>query len=182
MLDNLRRNEYVGFFVILGLSVLASLYFYYPVVNVSFLYWILPHNTGLWEFGRVMFTAILLYSIIQYFILGREFPNFIFAKVAVIFIAPIIFIAGTYSINILIGEAYAATHIIMYVVSLALGQVIGYQFIKNEFYFKLMNGYAVLGTIVMLLVFASYLNQTEQFRSPIFKPMEQFRESFMFRS
>ena len=175
-MDDLKRYEYYGYFIIVGFCILGLFYLLLDYTNVFFWRWFLPHNTSLWELGRLMFTAILLQSIIQYFIYGKMYDNYFFANASTLFIAPLIFIGGSYLIDLMFGDVFPVIHIIMFALGIAVGQVISYQFLEHDYYFRLMNEYAVFGVIAMLLVLFSQLYETKQFRSPIFKPRTIYQQ------
>ncbi len=174
MIEELKKSESIGFFVIAAISLIGSILFFTGYTNIVF--WFGPVSTSLWEFGRLMFSSILIYSIIQYFTIGKNFENFFFAKTATLFIAPIIFIGGSYLIDLLIGNAYMITHIFTYIIAIVLGQMLSYTFMKREFKFRLMNGYAVLSTIVMLLIFLGSITESVSYNMDIFRPMRNYQK------
>jgi hypothetical protein len=143
--------------------------------------YMLPLSYSLWDFAKLMFFSILIYSIAQYFIFGRHFPNFFFAKAATLFIAPILFILGSYLIDLLLGTAYITTHVLVFAISVGAGQYLSYLFMRHELHFRLMNAYAVLGTFVMLAVIFAFLQDTRTFNAPIFRPMETYQRNIQFR-
>src|SRR5690554_1516976 len=143
-MEKLKKYEYWGFFVILGISALYMIFSLYINVDNIFLDWFTPISNSLWEFGKLMFSSILLYSIVEYFVFGREYPNFFFAKAATLFLAPIIFIFGSYLLDIIIGIVYPTTHILMFIIAVGLGQYFSYVIMEREFYFRYMNSYAII--------------------------------------
>jgi len=175
-MEDLQQAEYLGFLIIIGFCLLGFLCLRFDATNMFFWRWFLPHNTSLWELGRLMFSAIILQSIIQYFAFGKMYDNFFFAKGATLFLAPIIFIGGSFLIDYIFGNIFPIVHILMFVLSLALGQMASYQFLETNYFFPLMNGYAIFGMIMTLLVLASQLYATKHFQAPIFKPISTFSQ------
>ncbi len=180
-MHTLKRNEYWGFLAILGISLGLIGVAFYTNINNIFLDWLLPINTSLWEFGKLMFTSIILYSIIAYFVYGKEYDNYFFAKAATLFLAPMIFIFGSYLVDVIIGTVYMNTHIIMFVAAVSLGQYFSYSLMREGFYFKLMNAYAVLGTVVMLVILLSLIYDAVEIQGAIYKPMEEYQQYHIFR-
>ena len=168
--DEMRKSEFFGFLIICSIALALTLVFYTTNVNNWFLNMFVPVTNSLWDFGRVMFMSILIYSVFQYFVFGKFYPNFFFAKAAALFLAPMIFLIGSYYTEGLAGITYANSRILMFVLAVGLGQSISFYFLQNELYFKLMNGYAILGIVLMLSVFLANLYQSRTYNHPIFNP------------
>lgn len=180
-MKTMKKYEYAGFFVIIAISTAFTLLFFYGNTNHFIIDWFLPVNTSLWEFAKLMFTSILIYTIIEYFAFGHEFKNFFFAKAGTLFLAPIIFVLGSYLLDYVIGTVYTTTHLLMFMTAIGLGQYISYLFFESGYYFKLMNEYAVIGTILMITMLLSQIYQTASLDGAIFKPMKLYQERILFK-
>jgi hypothetical protein len=122
-----------------------------------------------------MFFSILIYSIIEYFIYGHKYDNFIFAKTATLFMAPLIFVAGCIIIDILLGGVFMNGHILVYALAIIAGQYLSYYFMHKEYYFKLMNAYGMISIIVMLGLFLNFSNPNGDNDFLIFKSMDTYK-------
>ncbi len=180
-MKTIKNYEYAGFFVITILSLFFTLLFFYSNPTNILSNWFLPINTSLWEFAKLMFTSILIYTIIEYFAFGHQVRNFFFAKGGSLFLAPIIFVLGSYLIDFAIGTVYTTTHVLMFMTAVALGQYISYLFFESGYYFKLMNEYAVMGTILMIVMLLSQMYQTANINGAIFKPMPLYEKQILFK-
>lgn len=177
----MRKYEMLGFFIIGLISILLALLFW--LLPTTFITnGIGPTNDSLWQIGKLMFFSIFIYSIIEYFIFGRKFDNFVFAKVATMFIAPLFYIAFSYILDMGMGDASINNHIIAYLTAIFVGQYASYYLLQKGYYFKLMNAYAVIGIILMLFIYIGYGNVTNSFDSPIFKPMNNYKSFIKYQS
>jgi hypothetical protein len=171
----MRKFEMLGFFIISLISVILGL-----------LFWALPSNflvdgigpttDSLWQIGKLMFISILIYIFIEYFIFGRDFDNFVFAKSATLFLGPLIYIGASYVLDILLGGASFNNHIITYALGLGVGEYVSFYILREGYYFKLMNVYATVGIIMMLALYITFGRATDNFGGPIFRPMSSYQE------
>lgn len=170
----MRKYEMLGFFIISLISIALAL-----------LFWALPSNyiidgigpttDSLWQMGKLMFVSTLIYTVIEYFIFGHEFDNFTFAKAAAIFIAPLIYMGASYLLDMGMGSATFNNHIITYAIAIGIGQYVSFYILRNGYYFKLMNGYAILGILLMMTLYITFGKHTDTFESPIFKSMKSYQ-------
>lgn len=170
----MRKYEMLGFFIISLISIAFAL-----------LFWILPDNfvtsglgpttDSLWQVGKLLFFSILFYAIAEYFIFGREFDNFVFAKASTLFVTPLLYIGLSYLLDTVVGNASFNNHIVTFVIALIIGQYTSYYILRNGYYFKLMNAYAIVGTLLMVTLYIGFGSQSDKFDGPIFKPMKQYQ-------
>lgn len=176
----MKKYEFSGFFAISGLSFILLLIFMFSNINNFFYNIFMPINNSLWEISKLMFSSILIYSIIEYFIFGKEYDNFIFSKVATLFIGPAIFILSSYLIDLAIGNVIDNIHVLLFVISIGLSQYLSFYFMQKEFYFNLMNAYAIVGFIVMMATLMAYSNPKLNLNAPIFRPMDNYENRILY--
>ncbi|HHT38638.1 MAG TPA: hypothetical protein GXZ95_04405 [Mollicutes bacterium] len=176
----MRKYEILGFFIIPLISIALILLFL--VIPPNFVInGIKPTTDSLWQVGKLLFISILIYSITEYFVFGRNFDNFFFSKAAAIFLAPIIFVLSSYVLDILLGGASLNNHIISYGLAVGLGQYISYYLLKEGYRFKLMNAYAIFGVLIMLGLYIGFGRTTDSFQGAIYKPMKEYREHIRYQ-
>ena len=170
----MRKYEMLGFFIVSLISIVLALLFW--IMPSTFIIdGLRPTTDSLWQIGKLMFISVLIYTFIEYFLFGREFRNFTFAKSASLFIAPLVYIGISYLLDMGMGSATFNNHIITYAVALVIGQYISFYILRNGYYFKLMNGYAILGIFLMMTLFISYGRIVDKFDAPIFKSMKHYQ-------
>ena len=170
----MRKYEMLGFFIISLISIILALLFWL-LPSTFLLDGLKPTTDSLWQVGKLMFVSILIYSIIEYFIFGREFHNFIFAKWATLFLGPIIFVGLSYLLDLGLGDATFNNHIVTYAIALFVGQYTSFYILRDGIYFRLMNGYATLGIVLMLAIYISYGRAADSFNAPIFRGMKGYQ-------
>jgi len=170
----MRKYEMLGFFVISIISVVLGILFW--VLPSSYILdGIGPTTDSLWQISKLMFISVLLYSIIEYFVFGREFENFTFAKAATLFLSPLIYIGLSYLLDMGMGSATFNNHILTYAVAVLIGQYVSFYILRNGYYFKLMNGYALAGILLMMTLYLTFGRATDSFDAPIFKSMRTYQ-------
>ena len=170
----MRKYEMLGFFIISLISIALALLFW-ALPSTLFIDGIRPTTDSLWQVGKLMFFSTLIYTIIEYFIFGHDFKNFIFAKSATLFIGPLVYIGASYLLDMGLGNASFNSHVVTFALALALGQYISYYIMRSEYNFRLMNEYAVLGIVLMLTIFIGFGRSVDSFNSPIFRPMKDYQ-------
>lgn len=177
----MRKYELLGFFIIPLISILLALLFWALPATV-FLDGLRPTTDSLWQVGKLMFFSVLIYGVVEYFIFGHDFKNFIFAKAATLFIGPIIYIGTSYLLDLGLGNASFNSHVVTYAFAVGLGQYLSYYIMRSEYNFKLMNEYAVLGIILMSTLFIGYGRTVDTFNNPIFRPMKEYQTYIKFQT
>jgi len=172
----MRKYEMLGFFTISLITVGLALLFW-ALPSSYFLDGIGPTTDSLWQVGKLMFFSISLYTLIEYFVFGREFENFIFAKSATLFIAPLVYIGASYVLDLGMGSATFNNHIITYALAVAAGQYVSFYILRDGYYFKLMNGYAMIGILLMMTLYITFGRTTDKFDNPIFQSMKSYQST-----
>jgi hypothetical protein len=176
----MRKYEMLGFFIICLISIALAILFWALPSNYI-LDGIGPTTNSLWQTGKLMFVSIFIYSIIEYYIFGREFDNFIFAKAATLFLTPLIYIGISYIFDMGMGTATFNTHIVTFALAVMAGQYASYYILRNGYYFRLMNGYAVFGIVLMMALYIAFGKQTDRFANAIFQPMDNYQTTIRYQ-
>jgi hypothetical protein len=173
-MTRLTKYEIIGVFVITFISSILGYIFLSNPGNYGFLNFLVPKNSSLWELSKVLFLSLLIYAIIEYFIVGKEYDSYGFAKGVSIVLAPIVFIFITYLFDLIIGNVFVGTHLFTFFISIVFAQIISHFFMHDEFHFKLMNVFGIFAIIALLTLFASYTATPELL--PFFEPMDRYEE------
>jgi len=177
-MTKLKKYEIMGIAVIGVLSLLLGYLFLKNPGDYGFFDFLVPKNNSLWEISKILFLSLILYAIVEYFIIGKEYDNYNFAKGVSIVLAPVIFIFVTYLFDLLIGDVFIITHFFTFLISILFAQFVSYFFMNEVFYFKLMNVFGVFAIFALLIIFASYTASPELL--PFFVPMERY-ETYIVR-
>lgn len=107
-------------------------------------------NESVWEHFKIAFWPVLIYAIIEYFVLKNSRQNFWFAKTIGIYAIPIIIGVIFYSYTAVIGHEILAVDISSFVIAIALGQIISKKIIAG----KPVPGWWNYAGIALILLYA----------------------------
>jgi len=170
-MNRLRNYELIGIPIIMMITVVFSSIFSNIGDGNAWRQLIAPGNISLFQITQYMFIAIIMYSAFEYAVIGEEYKNFVFAKAASALAGPFIFLFLTYFLNTTMVYTDASLYVATFFIGVCLGQLLSYYFLKEGYYFKLMNAYGFLAIILLLMVFYVYADN-RMFYSPLFEPLE----------
>jgi hypothetical protein len=172
-MTKLKKYEVIGIMVVSFVAALLGYIFLHNPGNYGFLNFLVTKDTSLWELSKVIFLALIIYAVFEYFIIGHEYDNFLFGKGVSIVLAPILFLFLTYLLDLIVGNVYIWLHFFTFFLSIIFAHVISSYFINEEFYFKLMNVFGVIAIFALITIFASYTATPELL--PFFVPMDKYQ-------
>ncbi|MFA5602592.1 MAG: DUF6512 family protein [Bacilli bacterium] len=173
-MTRLKKYEIIGVIVVTFIASVLGYIFLKNPGNYGILDFLVPKNSSLWELSKILFLALTIYAIFEYFVVGKEYNNYGFAKGVSIVLAPVIFLFITYIMDLIIGNVFIWTHLLTFFISIVFAQVVSHFFMHEKFYFKLMNVFGIFALIALLTIFASYTATPELL--PFFEPMERYEE------
>lgn len=125
-------------------------------------------NESTWEHLKLLFFPMLLTTIIGFFYLGKEFPNFLCSKTIGILVALVFTIIFFYTYTGVLGKNIAAIDIASFFVATILGEFVAYVHIVNKF--KCNNVKAILILILIFICFIIFTFSTPKigiFKDPV---------------
>ncbi len=109
-------------------------------------------NESTWEHLKLVYTPILLFSFVEYFVYGKKLPNFILIKTLSIALAMCTIVVTFYTYVGIIGDDYLWADIATFVLATLIGYLFSYKQLQRE---KTRIPYAtILGIIGILLIIA----------------------------
>ncbi len=78
-----------------------------------------PVNESTWEHLKLLFTPMLLYSTVEYFVIGKDYPNFIFAKSFGIAFGMLVILIAFYTYTGIIGSNFLWADILTFLLGVA---------------------------------------------------------------
>ena len=108
-------------------------------------------NESTWEHLKLLFFPLLLTTIIGYFYIGKNIPNFICAKLIGILTAISFTIIFFYTYTGIIGNNFAFIDISIFFVAVLLGEYVTYKFLLSDF--SCNKKIAILILITLLICF-----------------------------
>lgn len=128
--------QIIGVFIVFGLATVW--HFLYVHMPNWFTATIFPVNESPWEHIKLFFFPAIIFYVIEYFIVGKKYKNFIVAQGASIVLMPIMMFTMFYGyrLGLKIDESLLVDIGITFI-SIALGALIAYKMIVSEkAYFK----------------------------------------------
>ncbi len=115
---------------ILGVAIIFILaafwHFIYNLLPNNFIGAISPVNESPWEHVKLFFVPAILFYILQYFVAGRYYPNYIFSYSIALLIMPVFMLLFYYLYSSVIDETFIFD-IINSILTIALGLFVGYK-------------------------------------------------------
>lgn len=89
-------------------------------------------NESVWEHLKLVFYPMLIAMIIEYFFVKQDVNNYIEAKTIGIFTAIFFIIVSFYTYSGVIGTSVIVIDILIFIVSIILGEYVAYRLMKRE--------------------------------------------------
>ena len=93
-------------------------------------------NESTWEHLKLLFFPMLISTIIGYFIFQDTFPSFLCSKTIGIIAAMIFTVVFFYTYTGILGTNYAVINILIFILSVIIGEYTSYMLIINNFTFN----------------------------------------------
>ncbi len=128
-----------------------------------------PVNESTWEHLKLLFYPMLAFNIIEYFIYGKDYENFVAVKATALIIGMFAITASFYTYTGIIGKNFLAADILTFVIGIAAAFIYSY--------YKLGNGNSTTANIIgivliivfifMFTIFTSSPPQLQIFADPL---------------
>lgn len=113
-----------------------------------------PVNESVWEHLKLVFFPMIIWSSIEYLIIGKIFENFIVSKTIGILSSIIFIIVSFYTYSGIVGSHIFIIDILIFVFSIIIGELIAYYLIKNnKFSYENLNKISITILLIILLLF-----------------------------
>lgn len=154
MKKNLSKWEFLGVFSIFILQSL--LHFGYELTNLKVLSLICAVNESVWEHLKIGFYGALLFYLIEYIFIGKNFSNYWFAKLVALYFIPLFILTTYYTYTGIIGHHYLWVDIMIAFLSGLFAQIISYRIIDWKKNFTMFNFISIVLIIIAIGVFSIF--------------------------
>lgn len=143
--------------VFITIAIAGGWHFVYEAAPSGIIGAIAPVNESPWEHAKLFFVPALLWYAALYFIVGKRFPNFIFAHSIALLVMPALMLLLYYAYHPFIGESLVA-NLINSFVSIAAGAFIAYRLTRSKKDFSGVRHriIALLIVLALLVVFTAF--------------------------
>lgn len=116
-----------------------------------------PINESVWEHLKLLFWPSFLFSILEYFVIGKNFENYIPAKVISFYIGIFLIIILFYTYTGITGKDNLITDIAIFIISVIISQYIAYKLINSSVNFG-VNGdrIAIIALVFLIFTFITF--------------------------
>lgn len=157
MTMNIKKIKIISVFFILGLTILFHfLYDWWPNVIFSTLF---PVNESIWEHMKLLYFGIIIYGIVEYFIMKKlnlVFNNFLLNLFITSYSSIIIYLAIFLPIYNIIGENMIVS-ISLLVVVIILESIISYHILN---YRNLGSIYNIISVVMLIIGYIGFVYLT----------------------
>lgn len=125
-------------------------------------------NESTWEHLKLLFFPMLITTIIGYFYLGDDIPNFLCAKTIGIIIALMLTVIFFYTYTGILGTNFAVLNIATFIFSAIISEYLAYKIMISDFYCN--NTYSIILLIILFLCFVLFTYFTPKiglFKDPV---------------
>lgn len=163
--DKLKVSSITGFFAIVLLGV-----FYHDLyhwTNRSLLIAIMaPVNESVWEHLKLGLWALISFSVVEYFVVGKFVNNYFIAKAVGVLVISFTVLTVYYAYTTLLGRNIIALDITSYVLGVLLCQWVGYNLylLKNSGFLNGLGLIILTGLVILFALFTFYPPETELFK------------------
>lgn len=125
-------------------------------------------NESVWEHLKLLFFPMLLSTIISYFYIGKNTPNFLCSKTLGIITAISFIIIFFYTYTGIIGKSIVFIDIALFFIAVILGEYLAYKFITNNFKCNNIVSIIILTAILIcFIVFTYFTPKIGIFKDPV---------------
>ena len=117
-------------------------------------------NESTWEHLKLLFFPMLLTTIIGYFYLRKNYPNFLCARLLGILTALLFTVVFFYTYTGIIGTNFAFIDVSIFFVAVVLGEFVSYKVLLSDF--KCNNVVAIFLLLILLVCFVVFTYFTPQ--------------------
>lgn len=114
-------------------------------------------NESTWEHLKLLFYPMLLTTIIGYFYIGKNIPNFICAKLIGILTAISFTIIFFYTYTGILGNNFAFIDISIFFVAVLLGEYVTYKFLLSDFSCNKKISILILALLLIFFTVFTYI-------------------------
>ena len=144
----------IGCFFFVGL-IGALLHFTFEISNFSSMAvaYFSAVNESTWEHLKMVFFPGLVFALIQYTYVRDVVNNYIAAKVAGLFIMPLVIVVGWYIYAPILGRSYLPADLFLFYLAVFIGQVVSYRILTRP---PLEKKYTQAAIVLFLILFVAF--------------------------
>lgn len=151
----IKKYHIIGFIftIILG----SLLHFTYDISNKNMIVaYFSAINESTWEHLKLLIVPVVLFSILEYFLYGKNIENFIIVKTLSILLGMFIIVVVFYTYTGIIGKNYFLLDISLFILSVFLSYYFSYKMLQTKFLYRENSNYIGFFIMFLLIFFVIY--------------------------
>ena len=112
-----------------------------------------PVNESTWEHLKLLLAPMVLFSIVEYFAIGKDYPNFIPAKAFGILFGMVAIVAIFYTYTGILGKHYLCADILTFILGVAVAYVYSWKIINKQ---PIGTSSQIIGITTILILILSF--------------------------
>jgi hypothetical protein len=146
--------EIAGVAFVSVLGTLAHFFFEWSKGNL-FVGLFCPVNESTWEHLKLLFFPFFVYSLIEYWLIGKNWKNFWFAKAIAVIIGMVFIVVGFYTYSGVLGRNFMIADIALFFISVFLSFGISYYLLRKGFCYG--RKWQVMGVLAFVVISALFM-------------------------
>lgn len=144
-----KKYHIIGF--IFTIIIGSLLHFTYEFSNKNIIIgYFSAINESTWEHLKLLITPIIVFSIIEYFVCGKQLDNFIIVKAFSILLGMITIVASFYTYTGIIGNNYLVLDIGTFILGVFIAYYFSYKMLQTDFLYS--EKYSYIGFLIIFLI------------------------------
>lgn len=152
---NLKKYHIIGFIftVIIG----SLLHFTYKFFDENIIIgYFSPVNESTWEHLKLLVTPVIIFSLFEYFMYGKDLDNFIIVKALSILLGIFTIIVSFYTYTGILGNNYLLLDIATFILGVFVTYYFSYKMLQTKFLYKENSNYIGIFIIFLIVFFMMY--------------------------
>ena len=125
-------------------------------------------NESTWEHLKLLFFPMLLTTILGYFLIGKNYSNFLCARLLGILTAILLTISFFYTYTGIIGTNFAFIDISIFFIAVILGELVSYKILLSNFHCnQYVAGLLIFALLISFITFTYFTPKIGLFKDPV---------------
>lgn len=125
-------------------------------------------NESTWEHLKLLFFPMLLTTILGYFLIGKNYSNFLCARLLGILTAILFTISFFYTYTGIIGTNFAFIDISIFFIAVILGELVSYKILLSNFHCnQYVAGLLIFALLISFITFTYFTPKIGLFKDPV---------------
>jgi len=150
---NIKKVTIISVFAIFALSFLSHfMYEWFPNIFTSIFF---PVNESIWEHNKMIFTTMMIWGLIEYFIISnhgkKNFPTALLVSTLVTILTNTLIFTPIY--YLMDKQDNIILTMVIYIISIIIGQIVSYKILKSDNTYKNLNTISLISIPIIFTIF-----------------------------